>query len=119
MSEWLQFFGLQSWFSVGGIILGIVIVFVALVILISAIKLASRIVHSEDERKPAASDASAEPATGESSLNLAAGALDPQLVAVITAALMAMEQSGKRLVVRSIRRTTNWSDAGRREQMEY
>jgi hypothetical protein len=42
--------------------------------------------------------------------------VDPQVVAAIAAAVTVMGQSeGKRLVVRSVRRSGGWADAGRRE----
>jgi uncharacterized membrane protein YqiK len=42
--------------------------------------------------------------------------VDPQVVAAIAATVAVMGQSeGKRLVVRSVRRSGGWADAGRRE----
>jgi hypothetical protein len=42
--------------------------------------------------------------------------VDPQVVAAIAAVVSVMGQSeGKRLVVRSVRRSGGWADAGRRE----
>jgi hypothetical protein len=44
--------------------------------------------------------------------------VDPQVVAAIAAAVTVMGQSeGKRLVVRSVRRSDGWADAGRRESV--
>ena len=42
---------------------------------------------------------------------------DPQLIAVISAALAAFDQSGKRLVVRKVRRVPAWNSAARAEQV--
>ena len=42
--------------------------------------------------------------------------VDPQVVAAIAAAVTVMGQAeGKKLVVRSVRRSGGWADAGRRE----
>lgn len=45
--------------------------------------------------------------------------VDPAVVAAISAAVAAYAPSGKQLVVRSVRRTSAWSDAGRRESLNY
>jgi len=44
--------------------------------------------------------------------------VDPQVVAAIAAAVTVMGQSeGKKLVVRSVRRSGGWAEAGRRESV--
>ena len=44
---------------------------------------------------------------------------DPQLIAVIAAAIAAFDDSGKRLVVRKVRRVPGWKDAARSEQIYH
>ena len=43
--------------------------------------------------------------------------IDPQVVAVIAAAVAAMDANGKPLVIRSIRRAPGWKRAARAEQV--
>ena len=43
--------------------------------------------------------------------------VDPQVVAVIAAAIAAMDSAGKPLAIRSIRRVTAWNRAARAEQV--
>ena len=43
--------------------------------------------------------------------------IDPQVVAVIAAAVAAMDANGKPLVIRSIRRAPDWKRAARAEQV--
>lgn len=118
MNEWLSLFPVRTGFSLSVMVLGMVIVFLGLIILIGTIILISKIIKRMESKNSGAQEAS----DAEPSFNVAAepkSSTDAQLIAVITAALMAMDGSGKRLVVRSVRRTSNWSDAGRREQLDY
>ncbi len=46
--------------------------------------------------------------------------VNPEIIAAISAALVAFEQDGKKLVIRSVRKATNipaWNQAGRLEQL--
>lgn len=53
---------------------------------------------------------------GDGVNGVAFSGIDPQVVAAIAAVVSVMGQSeGKRLVVRSVRRSGGWADAGRRE----
>ena len=44
---------------------------------------------------------------------------DAELIAVIAAAIAAFDDSGKRLVVRKVRRVPGWKDAARSEQVYH
>ena len=44
---------------------------------------------------------------------------DPQLIAVIAAAIAAFDQSGKNLVVRKVRRASGWKGSARQEQIYH
>ena len=44
---------------------------------------------------------------------------DSELIAVIAAAIAAFDNSGKRLVVRKVRRVPGWKDAARSEQIYH
>ncbi len=44
---------------------------------------------------------------------------DAELIAVIAAAIAAFDNSGKRLVVRKVRRVAGWKDAARSEQIYH
>ena len=95
----------------GAIILGLILMIIAAVMISKALK---------------AKDAGSSTASAPASFSPAAAqAGDPQLIAAITAALMAYGVSGNgsgKLVVRSIRRVNGasaWANAGRREQLNY
>ncbi|MBR3504789.1 MAG: OadG family protein [Clostridia bacterium] len=105
-------------------IIGLFIVFLGLVILIGCIKAMSIIVgkmrENAEAKKPAPTPAPvvvpepvAEAAAEE------AGVDEGELVAVITAALMAYAKGngGKTLVVKNIRRANAWANAGRADQL--
>ena len=92
------------------VVIGFAVVVALLIILLIAVL-----------RRPAAGHASRKafdtPVAFEAAPVLSGYAgLDPQVVAAIAAAVAMMGQSeGKRLVVRSVRRSGGWADAGRRE----
>lgn len=120
--------GLNLLNSVFVMIIGMCVVFIGLVILIGATKLMSGILKRGKKKEDAPGieiaesapqEIEDEPVEDETSDEVYA---DGQLIAVISAALMAMENSGKRLVVRSVRRVgaqSSWANAGRREQINY
>ncbi len=88
-----------------GIALALVLLIVAIVMLSRLIKLAG-----QGKAVPAAAPALVSGSWGP----------NPQVIAAITAALMMCEQtSGKQLVVRSVRRGSAWSDAGKRESINF
>ena len=107
-------------------LLGLFIVFVGLVILIGCIKVLSVFVRKmnarkEEEKKPAA-PAPAPVVVPEPVAEAAAedaGVDEGELVAVITAALMAYTKGNgnKTLVVKNIRRANAWANAGRADQL--
>lgn len=104
-------------------VIGLLIVFTGLVILIFCIKAMSALLKAFNPKKapapapvPAPQPVAAEPEKEEPELN------QDELVAVITAALMAYaKDSNKTLVVRSIRRSGAkapvWANAGRADQL--
>lgn len=111
----------------GGIVavIGMLIVFFGLVILICCIWLMGKFFQAAANKKvekPAESapaPAAAAPAPiAEAPAAADEGIVDDaQLIAVIAAAIAAFDQSGKRLVVRKVRRVNGWNDAARREQV--
>ena len=122
----------KLWFSAQVMVLGMLIVFLGLTILIFCIKALSALLSSEKKETPKAAapapapvvvpDPVAETAAAET------GADANELIAVITAALMAYTASekgsstaGKTLVVRNIRaaaaKAPAWARAGRADQL--
>lgn len=100
-------------------LVGMGIVFLGLIILIILISLMGRIFKSLNERKnPAPASVPAPAPVPEIPVEEVAPEDNAELVAVITAALMAYEQkTGKALVVRSVRRAGAWGKTGRQEQV--
>ena len=105
--------------SVMGI--GLVMVFLGLFILIAFIYIINAVVAGKGER---GEEASAEapalapaPASAPTPAPAALTGIDPQVVAVIAAAVAAMDANGKPLVIRSIRRSPGWKRASRAEQV--
>jgi sodium pump decarboxylase gamma subunit len=102
-------------------LVGMGIVFLGLIILIVIISLMGRIFKSLNERPapaPAPAPAAAPVPAAEIPVAEVAEADQGELIAVITAALMAYEQNtGKTLVVRSVRRSGAWGRTGRQEQV--
>lgn len=100
-------------------LIGIVFVFIALGALILSISFTSRIVRTFFERKrapmaPAPAPAAAPAAPPEPAVE---AGIDPAVVAAIAAAVAAFSDSGKQLVIRSVRRSNNWARAARSERM--
>ena len=99
-------------------------VFVGLIILIALIKLMEKVMNAATgKQKAAAPVPAAAPAPAEEE-EQAEETDDDELIAVIAAAVAAMEQAGEEnstgFVVRSIRRINNapaWNRAGREEQV--
>lgn len=111
--------------SYGGItaLIGMLIVFLGLTILIVCISIMGRIFKSIDQKKKA-QEAKAEPAPAAAPAPVAEPAAeeteevtDPQLIAVIAAAIAAFDGSNKSLVVRKVRRVSGWNGAARQEQL--
>lgn len=109
--------------SYGGMvtIVGLLIVFFALILLITLISLLAGAIHKIEaaatkpkEETPAAPVAEvAAPAVEEASEDVVD---DTELIAVISAALAAYDNSGK-LVVRKVRRVSGWNKSSREEQV--
>ena len=97
--------------SVMGI--GLVMVFLGLIILIAFVYLLAAIFS--DHKK--AAEAAEAPASAPAPAPAAFAGIDPQVVAVIAAAVAAMDANGKPLVIRSIRRAPGWKRAARAEQV--
>ena len=102
--------------SVMGI--GLVIVFLGLFILIAFVYLLA-VVLSDHKKQAEATDVPAAPAAAPAPAPApaAVAGIDPQVVAVIAAAVAAMDASGKPLVIRSIRRSPARKRAARAEQV--
>ena len=107
--------------------IGLVVVFLGLAILIGFITLMAQAFKAIDGKKSAkAAEAAriAEAARAAEAAKAAAAAPaaeevtdDPQLIAVIAAAIAAFTDSDKQLVVRKVRRVSGWNRAGRAEQV--
>lgn len=113
-------YGLQ----VAGI--GLVVVFTGLIILIASISLMAWIFKKITARKEkkaqaaaAGAAAPAAPAPVPAAEEAPAGEVtdDPELIAVIAAALAAFDDSGKPFVVRKVRRVSGWNRTARAEQV--
>lgn len=106
----------------GGIVavIGMLIVFVGLTILILCISAMGAIFKHRDQKKKSEPKAVTEAAPAPAAAPVVESVqeiTDPQLIAVISAALAAFDQSGKRLVVRKVRRVPAWNSAARAEQV--
>ena len=104
----------------GGIttVIGLVIVFFGLTILIVAVSIMAAIFKKIDKRKAEKAEAAARMAQANAPKPEPAPAPveevaeeedDPALIAVIAAAIAAYDDSGKRLVVRKVRRVPAWN----------
>ena len=103
-------------------VIGIAVVFVGLIILIACIMGLSVLIRKISERgqksveTPAptpAPVAPVAPVVEEADEEVD----DPELIAVIAAAIAAFDDSGKGLVVRKVRRVNGWNRAARAEQV--
>ena len=103
--------------SVMGI--GLVMVFLGLFILIAFIYIINAVVAGKGEKQEEASSEAPAPAPAPAPVPAPAAfaGIDPQVVAVIAAAVAAMDANGKPLVIRSIRRSPGWKRASRAEQV--
>ena len=115
-------------YGVSMMLIGMAVVFFMLALLICCIMIMSwifnKIKNSKAEKASAKASApalapavvpapapAAEPAPAMEDVN------DPQLIAVIAAAIAAFDDSGKSLVVRRVRRVSGWNKASRQEQV--
>ena len=113
------FYGLQ----VAGI--GLVVVFTGLIILIACIYAMAAIFKKINARKEAKAQAAVaasrpapQPAPVPAPVPVQEEAVDdPELIAVIAAALAAFDDSGKAFVVRKVRRVSGWNRTARAEQV--
>ena len=100
--------------------IGMLIVFLGLTILVFCIMVMGAIFKSIDGKK-AAKAASAAPAPAPIIEEAPAAEEevcdDAQLIAVISAAIAACDNSGRRLAVRKVRRVSSWGNAAREEQI--
>ena len=115
--------------------IGLLIVFTGLFIIIGCIylmsalfKMGGKAAENRARRKAERAAAKAEPAPVETPAPVQEVVsapeqddlvTDPQLIAVIAAAIAAFDDSGKRLVVRKVRRVPGWKDAARSEQVYH
>ena len=114
----------------GGItaVIGIFIVFLGLAILIAAVLIMGKIMEAvtgRQEAAKAAAAAKAAPAATPVQAPVAAPVAeepaeevtDPELIAVIAAAIAAFDSGNKSLVVRKVRRVSGWNRSARAEQV--
>lgn len=98
--------------------IGLVIVFTVLVILIVVISLLTGLFHKFTGKKPEAAPVS-QPAPETAAAPVAAESedvIDPELIAVISAAVAAFEQNNS-FVVRRVRRVPAWKQAAINEMV--
>ena len=107
-------------------VIGIAVVFVMLTILIAFVwalgKLMQKLVGRAEAKKAAAAAAAAPapaPVVEAPVVEEAPVVDDAELIAVIAAAIAAFDNSGKRLVVRKVRRVNGWNSAARSEQIYH
>lgn len=107
-------------------VIGIAVVFVGLTILVFFVWLMGQLFRAigrskeEKAKKAAAAAAPAVPApVAEPVVEESVEVNDAELIAVIAAAIAAFDDSGKRLVVRKVRRVPGWKDAARSEQVYH
>ena len=107
-------------------VIGIAVVFVGLTILVFFVWLMGQlfraVTKAKEEKKAAAAPAPVAPApapVAEPAVEESAEVNDAELIAVIAAAIAAFDDSGKRLVVRKVRRVPGWKDAARSEQIYH
>lgn len=116
--------------SYGGIVavIGMLTVFAGLIILIGFLVVSGKIFQTIDKKKAqkAATPAVEAPAPAPvpvaepvAEVQQSAVVDDPQLIAVIAAAIAAYDNTGKTLVVRKVRRMAGWKDAARSEQIYH
>ena len=107
-------------------VIGLLIVFVGLIILILCISLLERVIRAfsrgekqEEKVETVAAEIAAEPVAEVVAPEPVSepAADDAQLIAVSAAALAAYDSSGKRLVVRKVRRVGAWKNGSREEQV--
>ena len=103
-------------------LIGLAFVFVALATLIFCIWLMSRVLRVFTGRKKKESDAAVAdvapvPAPAAVEMIEEDGEIDAGVIAAIAAAISAFTDSGKQLVIRSVRRSGNWAHAARNEQL--
>ena len=99
-------------------VIGLAVVFSGLVILIGCVKLMGMILAERKKEQPRIEPASAPVAVpaAEEAPAIESG-LDPEVIAAISAAIAAFDNSGKALVVRSVRRVSGWNRSARQEQV--
>ncbi|MDO4356792.1 MAG: OadG family protein [Clostridia bacterium] len=99
--------------------IGLVIVFLALVIIICAIWVLSKIVDAaaNKAKKEAPAPAPAPAPVPVAEPVVEEEVVDEELIAVIAAAIAAFDQTNAKLVVRSVRRKSGWGKASREEQV--
>ena len=111
-------------------VIGMVIVFVGLILLILCIRIMAGIFDRINAKKEAEEKAAMEAAqrAAQQAAASAPEAAEPvveetpvcddaELIAVIAAAIAAFDNSGKRLVVREVRRVSGWNRSSREEQV--
>jgi sodium pump decarboxylase gamma subunit len=102
--------------------LGLLVVFTALAALILCIWLMSKLIGSFSgkgkEKTAATLPVADEPAPAPiEMIEEEDEGIDPSVIAAIAAAISAYTDSGKQLVIRSVRRSHNWARAARGEQI--
>lgn len=110
-------------YGISMMLIGMTVVFFGLALLIASIYLMAWIFKKiENARKgkaeaPKAPVAPVVPAPVIPETPEMEEVTDPQLIAVIAAAIAAFDDSGKSLVVRKVRRVNNWNRTARQEQV--
>lgn len=106
-------------------VIGLAVVFLGLVLIIASIYAISWVLKKlTGEKKEKAPKAEVAPAPASAAAPVAEPVVeeisvtdDIELIAVITAAIAAMDGGNKNFVVRSVRRVSGWKNAARAEQV--
>lgn len=100
---------------------GLLVVFVGLILLIAAIMLLSWLLRSFEKKKNKPAAPAAQPVIQVEAVPETAAAAptadNSEIIAVIMAAIAAMDGGKKQLVVRSVRRVNGWANTARGEQI--
>ena len=106
-------------------VIGLAVVFVGLILIIASIYAISWVLNKlTGNKKEKAPKAEAAPAPAKVAAPVEAPVVeeinvsdDNELIAVITAAIAAMDGGSKNFVIRSVRRVSGWKNAARAEQV--
>ena len=89
---------------------------IGLILLIACLRLLQRLARAVDAKADAGASR-IEPAVAYPAVQAIEQGIDPRVIAAISAAVAAMSESGKTLVIRSVKKSAGWQKAARAEQV--